>query len=601
MLVVIRGAGDIASGIALRLHRAGMQVVMCDLAQPTSIRRTVCFSEAIRLGETRVEGVRGVLCADTAAARATSAAGDVAVLVDPEAACARDLVPDVLVDAILAKRNLGTTRDMAPVVVGVGPGFTAREDCDAAVETMRGHYLGRVYYEGSPIPNTAVPGFIGGYAGERVMRAPADGVFEPCVEIGAQVAAGDVCATVAGEPMRATIDGVVRGLLQTGAPVRAGMKCGDVDPRCHPEYIESASDKALAVGGGVLEAILALGGEKNAPGEKNARPVNGSLSDEAFVSVLVAELKAGRRVGLASLLATSGSMPRHEGARLAVLANEALVGTVGGGAIEQLAIERARAVQAGGAPSFEWYHTGDAMACGGDALLAVRPLTADDLPVLLAVRDALQRDEPISVTEHWADPSAPTIEVGPAVRLSAPTWDDVRATYREPVAAPSRLHVFGAGHVGAALVGLAEQAGFEVHVYDDRPELATRERLPQAASVTCGAFDELAKDAAIGPRDSVVVLTHGHAYDETVLLAVLSRPEQPAYVGCIGSARKAALAREYLAAAGVPAERVDAVAMPIGLAIGAVTPAEIALAITAQLVRRRAERRSEGPGKGERA
>ena len=156
MLVVIRGAGDIASGIALRLRRAGMQVVMCDLARPTSIRRTVCFSEAIRLGETDVEGVRGVLCADAASARAAAAAGDVAVLVDPEAACARDLTPDVLVDAILAKRNLGTTRGMAPIVIGVGPGFTAREDCDAAVETMRGHYLGRVYYEGSPIPNASL-------------------------------------------------------------------------------------------------------------------------------------------------------------------------------------------------------------------------------------------------------------------------------------------------------------------------------------------------------------------------------------------------------------------------------------------------------------
>ena len=614
MLVVIRGAGDIASGIALRLFRAGMQVVMCDLAVPTSIRRTVCFSEAIRLGETRVEGVRGVLCADAAGARAAAAAGDVAVLVDPEAACVRELAPDVLVDAILAKRNLGTARDMAPVVIGVGPGFTAPVDCDAAVETMRGHYLGRVYYEGSPLPNTAVPGLIGGYAGERVMRAPADGVFEPCVEIGAQVTAGDVCATVAGEPMRAIIDGVVRGLLQAGVPVHKGMKCGDVDPRCHPEYIESASDKALAVGGGVLEAILALSAEKNAAAEKNVRVpdvlgpetvhtqhVNGSLSDEGFVSALVAELVAGRRVGVASLLATSGSMPRHEGARLAVLANESLVGTVGGGAIEQLAIERARAARSGGAPSLEWYHTGDAMACGGDALLAVRALTADDLPVLLAVREALLRDEPVCVTECWEDVAAPTIEVGPAVRLSAPTWDDTHATYREPVAAPSRLHVFGAGHVGAALVGLAAAAGFECHVYDDRPELATRVRLPQAATVTCGAFDNLAASAAIGPRDSVVVLTHGHAHDETVLLAVLARDVQPAYVGCIGSARKAALAREHLVASGVPQERVDAVAMPIGLAIGAVTPAEIALAIVAQLVRRRAERRGEGPGKGERA
>lgn len=605
MLAVIRGAGDIASGIALRLFRAGMRVVMCDLARPTSIRRTVCFSEAIRLGETRVEGVRGVLCADAAGARAAAAAGDVAVLVDPEAACVRELAPDVLVDAILAKRNLGTARDMAPVVIGVGPGFTAPVDCDAAVETMRGHYLGRVYYEGSPLPNTAVPGLIGGYAGERVMRAPADGTFEPCVEIGAEVRAGDVCARVAGEPMRATIDGVVRGLLQAGVPVHEGMKCGDVDPRCHPEYIESASDKALAVGGGVLEAALALSGamgEKDvrAPGgpageggraEKSARPVNGSLSDAAFVSALAEELAAGRRVGLASLLATTGSMPRHEGARLAVTEAGLLIGTVGGGAVERLAIERAREARAGGASSLEWYRTGDEMACGGDALLAARPLAERDLPFLRDLLDTLERGEPACVEEAWEDPASPTLSLVPPARLSRPTWDDAARTYREPVCAPCRLHVFGAGHVGAALVGLAAAAGFEPHVYDDRPELATPEALPDAASVSCGSFEELAASAPIAPNDAVVVLTHGHVHDEAVLLAVLGREVQPAYVGCIGSRRKSALAREHLAAAGVPAGRVDAVHMPIGLAIGAVTPAEIAVSIVAQLIGCRAERR----------
>lgn len=260
MLVVIRGAGDIATGIALRLYRAGMQIVMCDLAQPTSIRRTVCFSEAIRLGETTIEGIRGVLCRDASSARMAAQSACVAVMADPEASFVSDLHPDVVVDAILAKRNLGTTRGMAPVVIGVGPGFTAQVDVDAAVETMRGHYLGRVYYTGSPLPNTAIPGLIGGYAGERVLRAPADGTFTPCVKIGDEVKAGTVCGTVAGEPMVATIDGVVRGLLQEGVSVTRGMKSGDVDPRCHPEYITMASDKALAVGGGVLEAILNLTG-----------------------------------------------------------------------------------------------------------------------------------------------------------------------------------------------------------------------------------------------------------------------------------------------------------------------------------------------------
>ena len=599
MLVVIRGAGDIASGIALRLFRAGMQVVMCDLPVPTSIRRTVCFSEAIRLGEARVEDVCGVLCDSAASAREVSAAGKVAVLVDPDVACVRELTPDVLVDAILAKRNLGTTRDMAPVVIGVGPGFTARVDCDAAVETMRGHYLGRVYYEGSPIPNTAVPGLIGGYAGERVIRAPADGVFEPCVEIGAQVNASEVCATVAGEPMRATIDGVVRGLLQAGVPVRAGMKCGDVDPRCHPEYIESSSDKALAVGGGVLEAILALSGAPGDAGraEKNVGPsraTGSTLSDAVLVNALVEELSSGRRVGLASLLATRGSMPRHEGARLAVTESGHLLGTIGGGAVEQIAIERARAARDGAAASLEWVTGAQSdMACGGDALLAVRALAADELPAFLILRKVLESGGAATVQEVWADPFAPGLAVVEESCPSGVSWDEASGIYRESVASPSRLHVFGAGHVGAALVGMASVAGFECHVYDDRPELACPGRLPQAASVTCGPFDSLAAAAAIGPRDFVVVLTHGHRADETVLLAVLTRDVQPAYVGCIGSRRKSALAREHLVAAGVPEERVLAVAMPIGEAIGAVTPAEIAVSIVAQLISRRAERHGE--------
>lgn len=260
MLVLVRGAGDIATGIALRLHRAGCKIVMCDLPVPTSIRRTVSFSEAIRLGETTVEGVRARRASDVADARAILATGDVAVLVDPEAACVQELRPQVLVDAILAKRNLGTAMGMAPVVIGVGPGFTARRDCHAAVETKRGHYLGQVLYEGSPAPNTGIPGVIAGHSADRVLRAPADGVFEPVLKIGDVVRAGQVAATVSGIPMTCTIDGVLRGLLQEGVEVTAGMKSGDIDPRCERAHCFTSSDKARAVGGGVLEAICALTG-----------------------------------------------------------------------------------------------------------------------------------------------------------------------------------------------------------------------------------------------------------------------------------------------------------------------------------------------------
>lgn len=260
MLVEIRGAGDIATGIALRLHRAGCKIVMCDLATPTSIRRTVSFSEAIRLGECEVEGIKARLAHTVAEARNIVVAGDVAVMVDPEGATVSEFKPSVLVDAILAKKNLGTTMHMAPVVIGVGPGFTAGKDCHACVETKRGHYLGQVLYEGSPAPNTGVPGVIAGHSADRVLRAPADGIFEPVLHIGDVVRAGQTAAMVNGVPMPCTIDGVLRGLLQEGVEVTAGMKSGDIDPRCERAHCFTSSDKARAVGGGVLEAICELTG-----------------------------------------------------------------------------------------------------------------------------------------------------------------------------------------------------------------------------------------------------------------------------------------------------------------------------------------------------
>lgn len=258
MLIIIRGAGDLATGIALRLYRAKMNIIMTDLPVPTAIRRTVAFSEAIRNGTTTVEGLEARLANSPEEALALTKQGRIAVLADPEGNCIKALHPDAVVDAILAKRNLGTKITDAPVVIGVGPGFTAKVDCHAAVETMRGHYLGRVLYEGSPIPNTNIPGLIGGYAGERVLRAPADGVFQGVLHIGDRVEAGDIAGYVNQEPMKCTIGGILRGLLADGVPVTKGMKSGDVDPRCEVLHCYCASDKALAIGGGVLEAILNL-------------------------------------------------------------------------------------------------------------------------------------------------------------------------------------------------------------------------------------------------------------------------------------------------------------------------------------------------------
>lgn len=258
MLVVIRGAGDIASGIALRLWRAKLRIVMTDLPRPTAIRRTVCFSQAIPMGEATVEDVTARRAETPAQAEELLTRGFIPVLADPSGACVPVLSPDAVVDAILAKKNLGTKITDAPVVIGVGPGFTAGEDCHAVVETMRGHYLGRAIYQGGPQPNTGVPGLIGGFSGERVLRAPADGEFHPLLDIGAQVKEGDMAALVDGTPMVCTLTGVLRGILPEGTPVHRGMKAGDIDPRCELAHCFCVSDKALAVGGGVLEALLAL-------------------------------------------------------------------------------------------------------------------------------------------------------------------------------------------------------------------------------------------------------------------------------------------------------------------------------------------------------
>ena len=236
MLALIRGAGDIASGAAMRLWRCGIDVVMTDLARPTAIRRTVAFSDAIVHGETTVEGLRAVRAENAAEAKKLLREGSLPVLADPECACREELAPDALVDAILAKRNLGTK----------------------IVETMRGHTLGRVIYSGSALPNTNIPGLIGGFAGERVLRAPCDGIFTAVHRIGDTVEEGETIGFVEGQPMKCTISGVLRGVLDDGVSVKKGMKSGDVDPRCKPEYCTTISDKALAVGGGVVEAVLYL-------------------------------------------------------------------------------------------------------------------------------------------------------------------------------------------------------------------------------------------------------------------------------------------------------------------------------------------------------
>ncbi len=252
-LVVVRGGGDLATGVVYRLRAAGFPVVVLELAHPLAIRRPVSVASAVSEGHMVVDGLEATRVGDVAEAIEAANKGVVAVLVS---SALPDVPASVVVDARLAKRNIDTSIDDAPLVVALGPGFVAGTDCHAAVETMRGHSLGRVIWEGSPIPNTGEPGMIGGKTSERVVRSGRPGHLRWNVAIADAVSADDVIGDIDGEPIRSRINGVVRGLLAAGYEVEAGWKVADIDPRADTSACFEISDKSLAVGGGVLEAVL---------------------------------------------------------------------------------------------------------------------------------------------------------------------------------------------------------------------------------------------------------------------------------------------------------------------------------------------------------
>lgn len=256
-LVCVRGGGDLASGVAYRLCRAGFPVVILELPRPLVIRRAVAFAEAVYQGEADVDGLTACLADDESEAAETARSGAVAVLVDPSGAAIAKLGPTVLVDARMLKTGgTDTSQAQAPLVIALGPGYTAGHDCHAVVETNRGHDLGRVIWEGQAQVDTGVPGAVLGRTAERVLRAPTAGSVISVAEIGDVVDRDQLIATVGGQDVRAPFGGVVRGLLHEGLSVPAGFKIGDVDPSGVRGHCFTISDKALAIGGGVLEAIL---------------------------------------------------------------------------------------------------------------------------------------------------------------------------------------------------------------------------------------------------------------------------------------------------------------------------------------------------------
>ena len=264
-LIVVRGGGDLATGTIYKLHQCGFDLLVLETETPSAIRRNVAFSEAVYQGSQTVEGVTCLLANSVEQARSYLKDGMLTMLIDPEGNCMDAFQPLAVVDAILAKKNLGTRRDMAPITVALGPGFTAGVDVDAVVETKRGHNLGKVLYSGSPAPNTGVPGIIAGFGKERVIHSPAEGILRNVAKITDTVTQGQTIAfveTADGRlPVQASLTGLLRGLIRDGYPVTKGFKIADIDPRTE-EYDNcfTISDKARCIAGGVLEAILHLKG-----------------------------------------------------------------------------------------------------------------------------------------------------------------------------------------------------------------------------------------------------------------------------------------------------------------------------------------------------
>lgn len=256
-IIAIKGAGEMATGVAIRLYRAGFgRVFMMERKKPLAVRRTVSFCEAIHEGSLSVEGVEAVRVTGEEEIRTAWREEKVPVIADPSCRILKRMVPDVLVDGTLAKRNLGTRITDAPMVIGLGPGFTAAEDVHLVVETMRGHDIGRVIHRGGALANTGIPAEIGGHTVDRVLRAPVTGTFLAAKGIGDPVRAGERVGSVQGEAVVARIDGILRGAIRDGTMVRTGVKIGDIDPLGLPAMCHTVSDKARAIGGGVLEAIL---------------------------------------------------------------------------------------------------------------------------------------------------------------------------------------------------------------------------------------------------------------------------------------------------------------------------------------------------------
>ncbi|ATW24892.1 selenium-dependent molybdenum cofactor biosynthesis protein YqeB [Candidatus Formimonas warabiya] len=521
--VLIKGAGDLASGVALVLKKAGYPVVMTEIPQPTCVRRKVSFADMVYQDSICIEGTWGRLVDDFSQAREVADRGEIPVLVDPEGKTLKNYRPEIFIDAAMAKKNLGTNLDDAGTVIALGPGFHAGRDVHAVIETQRGNRLGEPIFSGTAIPNTGIPGEVKGYAIERLLRAPAGGIFRNRLEIGDLVEKGDIVGYVDDAPVKAEIPGVVRGLLKSGLPAYPGLKVGDIHPEKRPDLCFRVTDKAWQIGWGVLRAIWKLQGIS---GEKKRE------RDLQIFSQIEELLGQGNSGVLYTLIDAGATHELESGARLLVMADGRKFGSLRIPALDRDMLSRSN----------------DILAHGQEGTII-----------------------------DW---QVPWTEMGKT------DGDGVIKIFAERISPQKKLIIFGGGHVALPLAEMAAILEFRVIVVDDRPEFANEERFPRAGKIICASFEDVFQkkllEKEIDAVTSIVIITRGHSQDRTCVRHLAATPVN--YIGMIGSIQKVKQTFRALLEEGIPREALERISAPVGLDLGGQRPAEIALSILAEIV-----------------
>ncbi|MGI6630882.1 MAG: selenium-dependent molybdenum cofactor biosynthesis protein YqeB [Bacillota bacterium] len=520
---LIKGAGDLASGVACLLNMAGFPVVMTEIPEPTCVRRKVSFAEAVYAGETWVENIKGVLVQGFPEAQDVMNRGEIAVIVDPEGRIGQDYPPEIFIDASMAKKNLGTGLHLGKIVIALGPGFEAGRDAHAVIETQRGPNLGKAIFSGCASPDTGIPGNVLGYTIERLLRAPADGVFREVKSIGDYVEQGEIVAYVDEHPVKAQISGTLRGLLKSGLKVHQGMKAGDIHPEKDKEVVAKVTDKAWTVGMGVLKAILALRKNKD---EKRGEKLK-------IFSSLDQLMQRGRAGMLYTLVDGGGLKELEIGARLFIMPDGKVQGSLGIPALDRDMTKRGE-------------------------------------------QDPGNRKETTGVVA-WKAPWA---------EAKGDIAGKVIHVLEETVAPQKKLIIFGGGHISLPLAQMAVILGYRVIVVDDREEFANKKRFPWADKTVCADFQDVLKgnmlEEEIDCATSIVIITRGHRQDKTCVRHLAGRDVK--YLGMIGSRNKVKQTFTDLLAEGFPKEELEKISAPIGLDLGGQSPAEVALSILAEMV-----------------